>query len=188
MATQRTDSERPLRADARRNRARILDAARQACAEYGASTQMDDVARRAGVGIGTVYRHFPTKETLLEALVDEKFHTFATHAREAREVADPWEAFAGLLRRNAELMAADAGLRDAIGSQPLDYAGAAFAELMAVGDELLRRAQDAGAVRADVTIEDIPMLMSSLCVSMANPRFDWRRHLDLVLDGLRARP
>src|SRR5215213_9716410 len=105
MGTESRTSDRPLRADARRNRERILDAARFACAQKGASVQMDDVARGAGVGVGTVYRHFPTKEALIEALVAEKYRAAVENARAALEVDDPWESFADLLRRNAEMMA-----------------------------------------------------------------------------------
>jgi AcrR family transcriptional regulator len=186
---QPTAGERPLRADARRNRERILDAARCACAEHGASVQMDDVAGRAGVGVGTVYRHFATKEALLDELVAEKFRTFAQHAREALEVGDPWEAFAGLLRRNAEVMAQDAGLRHAlVGSGAVaQYTGEDRAELDRLGAEIIDRAQRAGVVRDDISVHDIPMLMSGLCASMGGPRSDWRRHLELLLDGLRAR-
>ena len=114
MATEPKPDERPLRADARRNRERILEAARYACAEHGASVQIDDVARGAGVGVGTVYRHFPTKDLLIEALVAEKFRITTENIRQALEIEDPWEAFAESLRRNAEVMAADAGLRDAL--------------------------------------------------------------------------
>ena len=91
MAVDPNTEERPLRADARRNRERILEAARYACAEHGSSVQMDDVARRAGVGVGTVYRHFPTKDALIEALVCEKMLTTTQNIRVALEIADPWE-------------------------------------------------------------------------------------------------
>jgi AcrR family transcriptional regulator len=178
-----------MRADARRNRERILGAARSACAEHGAGVQMDDVAARAGVGVGTVYRHFATKEALIEALVAEKIHTFVQYAREALEIDDPWEAFAGLLRRNAQLMAFDAGLRQAVISTGavVDFARAEREELEALGAQLIARGQAAGVIREDLSVEDIPMVMSGLCGSMSNPQFDWRRHLELVLDGLRAR-
>src|SRR5919201_5964724 len=114
MAADPTTDERPLRADARRNRERILQAARFAWAEHGASVQIDDVARSAGVGVGTVYRHFPTKDALIEALVAEKFRVTTENIRAALEIEDPWESFCAALRTNAEVMAADAGLRDAL--------------------------------------------------------------------------
>jgi AcrR family transcriptional regulator len=186
---QPTAGERPLRADARRNRERILDAARCACAEHGASVQMDDVAGRAGVGVGTVYRHFATKEALLEELVAERFRTFAAHAREALEVDNPWEAFAGLLRRNAEVMAQDAGLRHAlVGTGGMaQYTGEDRVELDRLATQVIGRAQEAGVLRDDISVEDIPMLMSGLCASMGRPRSDWHRHLELLLDAMRPR-
>jgi AcrR family transcriptional regulator len=189
MAGEPITDERPLRADARRNRERILAAARGACAAHGASVQMDDVARKAGVGVGTVYRHFPTKDALIEALVAEKFRVTTDNMRDALEIEDPWEAFAEALRRNAEVMAADAGLRDAmIRLGPAARSpDAARAELNALAGRLVARAQDAGALREDVTVEDVGALMAGLCTSMSHPGLDWRRHLDLLLDGLRAK-
>jgi AcrR family transcriptional regulator len=187
METEPTAAERPLRADARRNRERILDAARFACAEHGASVQMDDVARGAGVGVGTVYRHFPTKDALIEALVAEKYRTAVEQARAALEVDDPWESFAGLLSGGAEMMARDATLRDAFTrlGPDLPHAAAGRAEFEDVAGQVLARAQDTGVVRDDVTFEDISALMSGLCASMGRPQLDWRRHLALLLDGLR---
>jgi AcrR family transcriptional regulator len=189
MAAEPKPEERPLRADARRNRERILEAARYACAEHGTSVQIDDVARAAGVGVGTVYRHFPTKDALIEALVAEKFRITAENIREALDIEDPWEAFAEGLRRNAEVMAADAGLRDAlvrIGPDAV-HAGGARAELEALALRLVERAQAAGELREDITVQDISALMTGLCASMGHPELDWRRHLELLLDGLRAR-
>src|SRR5689334_8476225 len=98
MATEPHTDDRPLRADARRNRERILAAARVACAEHGPAVQMDDVARRAGVGVGTVYRHFPTKDALIQALVAEKIRVTTENLREALEIEDPWDAFAAGVR------------------------------------------------------------------------------------------
>ena len=107
MTTPDTQTPKPLRADARRNRERIIAAARTVFAERGVEAQMDDVAREAGVGVGTVYRHFPHKEALLGELVAAKFRAFGDNAERALEVEDPWEAFAGLLRANAELCVRD---------------------------------------------------------------------------------
>ena len=189
MATEPTTDERPLRADARRNRERILGAARVACAEHGPAVQIDDVARRAGVGVGTVYRHFPTKDALIEALVAEKMRVTTENLREALEIEDPWEAFAAGVRRNAEVMAADAALRDAlIRLGPAARASeAAYAEVNEAAGRLVARAQQAGVLRDDVTVEDVGALIGGLCASMAHPELDWRRHLEVLLDGLRAR-
>src|SRR5919202_4558460 len=98
MAVDPHTDERPLRADARRNRERILAAAREACAAHGENVQIDDVARSAGVGVGTVYRHFPTKEALIQALVAEKFGVTTQNIRAALEIEDPWEGFCAAMR------------------------------------------------------------------------------------------
>src|SRR5215208_7208931 len=110
--------ERPLRADARRNREKVLAAARAVFSENGRDAQMDDVARRAGVGVGTVYRHFPTKEALIQALVVDSFEAIAAHARAALALDDPWDAFSSVLWRGAEIMAADRTLSEVFASIP----------------------------------------------------------------------
>jgi AcrR family transcriptional regulator len=183
---------RPLRADARRNRERILSAAREAFAESGAEAQIDDVAHRAGVGVGTVYRHFPTKEQLLAELVRQKFALFAGNAREALASAgEPFEILAALLRRNAELCARDAAIQHALagmGEIAWSQAGTELGELLELTSELVARAQRAGQMRLEVTGADIPMLMCGVSATMGStaPDFDWRRHLELVISMLRA--
>jgi AcrR family transcriptional regulator len=107
-------SEKPLRADARRNRERILKAARAVFADQGMHSQIDDVAKRAKVGVGTVYRHFPTKEALLDALVRERFEEIAGDAREALQREDAWEGFCELIWRAAERNAADLAFCEAV--------------------------------------------------------------------------
>jgi AcrR family transcriptional regulator len=186
------DTERPLRADARRNRARILESARAVFAQYGAEAQIDDVARQAGVGVGTVYRHFPTKEALLVELLREKFRLFGARGREALDhEGEPFAVLEDLLRRNAETAASDAAVQHALagaGEHIWIQADAEQQELVAVTDELLARARSAGTIRQDVRATDIAMLMCGVCSTMgAKPGFDWRRHLDLVIDMLRAR-
>src|SRR5262245_58858444 len=99
--------EKPLRADARRNREKVLAAARKVFSEQGVDAQMDDVARRADVGVGTVYRHFPTKEALLQALTEELFDVLAEHARGLLDHDDPWEAFQDALWFGAEKTVGD---------------------------------------------------------------------------------
>lgn len=186
------ESGRHLRADARRNRERILDAAREVFAEYGADAQMDDVARRASVGVGTVYRHFPTKEALIVELVGRKFRVMADVARLALERdGEPFEIFADMLRRNAGLCAKDAALQHAltgVGEHIWVQVRAEQEELTALSGELIGRAQRAGAMRPDIRPSDIPMLMCGVSSTMAHgaPGFDWHRHLDLVIDMLRA--
>jgi AcrR family transcriptional regulator len=186
------DTERPLRADARRNRARILESARAVFAEYGAEAQIDDVARQAGVGVGTVYRHFPTKEALLVELLREKFRLFGARAREALEQdGEPFAVLEDLLRRNAETAASDAAVQHAlagVGEHIWMQAAPEQQELVAVTEELLARARGAGTIRQDIGAYDIAMLMCGVCSTMGDkPGFDWRRHLDLVIDMLRPR-
>jgi AcrR family transcriptional regulator len=178
---------RPLRADAKRNRERIIDAARQVFAEQGADAQVDDIARAAGVGVGTVYRHFPHKEALLGELVAAKFRAFAENAERALEVEDPWEAFAGLLRANAEMCARDLGVQHALAREPAAWRLAAdeLARLRELSGRLIDRAQRAGALRGDFAVEEIPMLMCGLSSTMGIAGYDWRRHLEILLDGLR---
>ena len=192
MANTAIETERPLRADARRNRERILESARTVFSEYGADAQIDDVARQAGVGVGTVYRHFPTKEALLVELLREKFRLFAMRAREALEQdGEPFAVFEDLLRRNAETAASDAAVQHALagaGEHIWLQAQAEQQDLIALTGELIVRARRAGTIRQDVDANDIAMLMCGLCSTMgAKPGFDWRRHLDLVIDMLRAR-
>jgi AcrR family transcriptional regulator len=187
-----THSEgRPLRADARRNRERILIAAQQVFAEKGHEAQMDDIAAKAAVGVGTVYRHFPSKEALLGALVGQKFSQFAANARGALEIEDPWEALTTAFWRNAELVAADAGVQYAMMSTAavVDYIAPQKEELEEAMGELCERAKKAGVLREDFSIHDYGMLMCGLCSTMNSGvpvAFDWRRHLEIILDGLRS--
>jgi AcrR family transcriptional regulator len=188
MSAPAIPTPKPQRADARRNRERILEAARVVFAEQGTEAQMDDVARAAGVGVGTVYRHFPHKDALMGELVASKFRTFADNAELALTVADPWQAFSGLLRKNAETCARDIGLQQALGREPDAWAIALpeLARLRALANELIRRGQQAGVLRADLVVDDIPMLMCGLSATMAVAEYDWRRHLELLLDAMRA--
>jgi AcrR family transcriptional regulator len=186
------DIDRPLRADARRNRERILESARAVFAQYGADAQIDDVARQAGVGVGTVYRHFPTKEALLVELLREKFRLFAVRGRDALEAdGEPFAVLEDLLRRNAETASSDAAVQHALasaGEQIWMQAQAEQQELVEVTEQLLARARQAGTLRQDVDANDIAMLMCGVCSTMGTkPGFDWRRHLELVIDALRAR-
>jgi AcrR family transcriptional regulator len=188
-----SETHRPLRADARRNRERILESARSVFAECGAEAQMDDVARCAGVGVGTVYRHFPTKEALMVELVRQKFRLFADRAREALdEDGEPFAALTGLMRLNAQTAARDAATQHALASSGESIwrqARAEQEELVALTEELVARARSEGTIRPDARGTDIGMLMCGVCSSMGFSvrGFDWERHLDLVIDALRPR-
>jgi AcrR family transcriptional regulator len=182
---------RPLRSDARRNREAVLVAARQLFADQGLDAQMPDVARAASVGVGTVYRHFPTKDDLIAALVADRFERLAQKARDGLERDDPWEAVAEFIRFSAQIQADDRGLCDVMGSRP-DLMGAAAeaAGLPELCAKLVKRAQRAGALRRDLTWEDIPMIACGLgritqpVMGPATGR--WPRLVEIILDGLRA--
>ena len=183
--------ERPLRADARRNREKVLAAARAVFSEQGRDAQMDDVARRAGVGVGTVYRHFPTKEALIEALMVSAFETIAAAATAALDVEDPWEAFASVLWRGAETMAGDRALSEVFASIPgaTESVMPTVEGLTETMGRIIRRAQAAGVLRDDVMVDDIPMVMCGIGSATKKEHRcaeAWRRHLTLVLDGMRA--
>jgi AcrR family transcriptional regulator len=180
-------SERPLRADARRNRERILKAARAVFADQGADAQIDDVARRAKVGVGTVYRHFPTKDALTDALVRERFEQFIGMADEALTRDDAWDSFVELVWRCAELNALDRGFCDAVAQHDLTPV-AVECGLMRRVEELMRRARAQGAMRADATPSDVSVLMAGLAsvVRTVPAPGLWRRYVTLMLDGLKA--
>jgi AcrR family transcriptional regulator len=178
---------RPLRADARRNRERILNAAREVFAEQGMHSQIDDVAKRAKVGVGTVYRHFPTKEALGEALVRERFEEIAGYAREALTREDAWEGFCELIWRAAARNADDLALCEAVAFS--DQSGVvAEVGLAESTNTLMARAKAQGKMRLDATETDVPMMMcGASSVMRLSPTGDaWRRYLTLMLDGLRA--
>ncbi len=182
-----TTAERPLRSDARRNRERILVAAGEVFGAKGSEAQMDDVARCAGVGVGTLYRHYPTKAALMAELVRRKLRRFSATARE--ELARPGSEADGLatvLRRNAESVERDAATRYAMGAgmEIWDTVAEEQAELVPLVQELIERGQAAGTVRADLAATDVPMLMCGVAASI-DRGMDWRRHLELLLDGLR---
>lgn len=189
LSTAPSSSERPLRADARRNHERILAAAQLEFAASGGEAQMDAIAARAGVGVGTVYRHFPTKEALVTQLIRARFEEFVVSAQAALAIEDPWAAFSSLMYANAEHCAADAGTQYAF--QQIDPAVAPrLAEetgLSALAQELIDRGQTAGVIRPDFSAADIGMVMCGVASAMSqgDPAWDWRRHLGFVLDGLR---
>jgi AcrR family transcriptional regulator len=183
--------QRTLRADARRNRERIMSSGRELFARLGPQAQMDEIAAHAGVGIGTVYRHFPTKEALLTAMVRDRFREFAEIAMLVEEIPDPREALQTMMRRSAEAVEGDSGFQLAMmGSDQLEWEGieeekAALAEVVT---RIIGRAADAGVIRADFTFEDFGMMMCGITSTMYYKpgSADWRRHLEIVLDGVCA--
>ena len=179
------DPGKPLRADARRNRERILKAARAVFADQGMHSQIDDVAKRAKVGVGTVYRHFPTKEALLDALMREHFEEIAGFAREALEREDAWESFSALMWRAAEHNAEDVGFCEALGSSDKSAIIEEVGLIRSTG-ELIARAKDQGRMRPDATEDDVAIMMIGASAVMRLHPAAWRRYITLVLDGLRA--
>jgi AcrR family transcriptional regulator len=183
--------ERTMRADARRNREAVIAAAKELFAEQGLDAQMPDVARAARVGVGTVYRHFPTKDHLIAALVAGRFERLADKAREGLELADPWEGIAGFIRFAAQIQADDRGLCEVIGSRPeLMDAAAREAGLVELSDALVKRAQRSGQLRRDLSWEDIPMIACGLgTATQSSPPASigrWPRLVEIILDGLRS--
>jgi AcrR family transcriptional regulator len=187
-----SEAGRPQRADARRNRERVLTAARTCYAEHGREAQIDEIARTAGVGVGTVYRHFPTKEALGEAIAADHFERLVASAREGLEHENAWQGFCEFMRGAAEVQANDRALAEVMAAQPEAMREAAERrdDLHDAVAQLVVRAQEAGALRADVVPEDVPMLVCGLGratrVGSTGPTMSWQRYLVIMLDGLRA--
>jgi AcrR family transcriptional regulator len=192
--TATTSATKPLRADAARNRAKVLEGARKAFRKAGLDADMAEVARQAGVGVGTVYRHFPTKDALTTALAADHFESMAAMAEEAlARGGDPWPAFEELVWRSAEYTAKDLGMCEVLG-QPTTAAAAAQPGAQRLREaifRLLERAKEDGTARADITPMDVPMVMCGFGKIRVNEAagtgMDWRRYLTIALDGLRAR-
>jgi AcrR family transcriptional regulator len=185
-------STRPLRADAERNRARILAAASEVFAERGLDVSLDDIAARAGVGVGTVYRRFPDKDALIDALFEDKIDRAVALADASLEIEDPWEGFTTFMRGMCRMQAQDRGFKDALllrgpGRERVD---AARERIAPRAIKLLTRAQEAGAVRADLGPFDVPMI--NLCVGLIADRTRdiapdyWERVLTILIDGISA--
>ena len=182
---------RPLRRDAERNRQRILKAASEVFNERGLEVSLDEIARHAGVGVGTVYRRFRTKEELVEALFVDRIDSIASIAEEALRAADPWSGLVSFMEQMAEMMAGDLGLRQMLmfatyGQDRVAYARQRNAPLV---HRLVERAQAAGQLRTDLRQTDIPFIVFILAEATqlahnACPGI-WRRYLTLILDGLR---
>ncbi|MCP2168725.1 TetR/AcrR family transcriptional regulator [Goodfellowiella coeruleoviolacea] len=181
-------ASRKPRADAERNRARVLAAARELFTARGDEVQMPDVARAAGVGIGTVYRHFPSRTALIAAAGEQRHAEIVEFARaECLTRSDAAEGLAAYLHRIGEVLAADRGL-----SAPVEAAfgsteptGEVQAEGLRVAGDLLARAKAQGAVRADVEVTDLNMIACGLAAIIRTGSGDWRRYLRIACAGLR---
>ena len=180
------------RADARRNRGRVLEAAREQFAARGLEAQIDDIARAAGVGVGTVYRHFPNKEDLLRALAEAKFEGLAQAARDALGAEDPWTGLVEMMTHGARVSADDLSLSEAMEQHPgICGEAAEHAGLPELTERVVKRAQESGQLRSDIVAWDIPALVCgigrAIRVEPGAPTMHWERYLDIILAGLRAR-
>jgi AcrR family transcriptional regulator len=184
-------TERVLRADARRNREAVIAAAKKLFADEGLDAQMPDIAKRAKVGVGTVYRHFPTKDHLIAALAEDRFERLAEKAREGLAAEDPWEGLCDLIRFAANLQSDDRGLCEVMASRPEVMNESALAVgLDQLTEKLVRRAQRAGDLRRDLDWQDIPMIacgLGSVTQATVGPGTGrWPRLVEIIIDGLRA--
>lgn len=182
---------RPLRADARKNRARLLAAAEEAFAEHGISVPIDEIARRAGVGVGTLYRHFPTKEALFAAVVATRLETLRDESCCLLGWDDPGAAFARFAELLAELVRAKHDLAEALVEAGIDIKAdmaPVMDEMNANVEQLVARAQAAGALRADLSATEIVGLFVASCTAAGQQGLGpdaQRRMFAVVLDGLR---
>jgi AcrR family transcriptional regulator len=190
-ATGAKDGTRPLRRDAERNRQRILEAAAAVFNERGLDVSLDEIARHAGVGVGTVYRRFRTKEELVEALFMSRLAAVAAIADQALEAPDPWSGLVSFMERMAETMAGDLGLRQILmfATYGRDLVAVARERNAPLVERLVERAQAAGQLRSDLRQTDIVFIVFVLTeaaqlAQAASPGI-WRRYLALILDGMR---
>ena len=197
MSTTETTAQtlltRPKRADARRNYEKVLAAAREAFAEGGESTALEEIARRAGVGIGTVYRHFPTKEALFEAILVRRIERLADEAGALSSAMDAGAAFFELFTRIVEDAAGRKAFTDALSRAGIDVKAATSAagqNLLTELGALLARAQQAGTVRRDVDLDQVIALLVGACLAAEHGNMDRglrARALAIVFDGLRSK-
>jgi AcrR family transcriptional regulator len=192
MTPSATTADRPLRRDAERNRERILAAAREAFAEEGLDVGLHEIARRAGVGVGTVYRRFPDKDVLIDALFVDRIDEAVAAAEHALTHENAWLGLTEFLERTLELQEGDRGLHQLVfaraeGARCATHARERMGPLL---DALVQRAQAQGHMRQDVTLYDVGLLRDSAGRLLESTRDTapraWRRHLALLLDGLRS--
>lgn len=190
--TARTRPTGPLRKDARQNRAALLAAAKAVFAEEGLHAALEGIARRAGVAIGTLYRHFPTRMDLVAAVIADKKRAWIKAAEAAVAMEPAWDGLTFFLERVCELQAGDLAFNDIASMRFLHAPGIEAARKRAydLGRRIVERAQAEGSLRADVTAEDLAFIVwAHSRVSEATHAIDpqaWRRYLALTLDGFRA--
>ena len=186
-----TATARPLRADAERNRRRILDAAKDVFAERGLDAPLEDIAERAGVGIATLYRRFPARDDLVMAAFGDKFTTFADAAEQALRAPSAWTGFCDLVERVCAMQAADRGFTDVLVLLPsCPDVGAQRARGFRAFTELVRRAQEEGTLRPDFVVEDFLLLLiansSVVRATKEAAPHAWRRLVALMLQSFRT--
>jgi AcrR family transcriptional regulator len=180
------------RSDARRNRERLIASARELFAATGVEVPVEEITRHAGVGMGTLYRHFPTKEDLIDAVLEDAFAEIVELAERADAEEDAWAGLTGYLEQSLALHAANRGLKDMLATSEhgRERAQAMRARIRPVLARLIERAQSQGALRHDFTAEDLPVVFWTTgrvieTTGGVAPNH-WRRFLALVLDGMRA--
>jgi AcrR family transcriptional regulator len=180
-------SKRPKRADALRNYEKLVAAAREAFTEADRSASLEDIARRAGVGIGTLYRHFPARADLVQAVYVDEVEALSRSAAEL-EPLEPWEALSAWLHRFVGYVATKQALSDelfAMAERDAAVFAGCRAMLHAAGEPLLRRAQDAGVVRPDVRIDEVVRMVAGIAKIPTDDAAEIQRLLGVALDGLR---
>ncbi|WP_151769535.1 TetR/AcrR family transcriptional regulator [Streptomyces abyssomicinicus] len=189
--------ERPLRADAERNRQRLIAAAQEVFAQRGLDVTLDDVARHAGVGVGTAYRRFANRDELIDAVFESTLQRMIGLAEQALSHEDPWEGLVQMFLATGRHFADDRGLREILleGTGAKDRSAAARERLTPAVGAVIARAQESGRLRDDITPTDVPLIQLMLGAVTQHSRDVrpelWTRYLTLVLDGLRhdrARP
>jgi len=187
-----TRAPAPARSDARRNRERLVAAARELFASAGVEVSVREVARQAGLGVGTLYRHFPAREDLVDAVLEDAYEDFIAHAQAALEESDPWRGFTWFIEEALVLHALNRGLKDVIETQAhgRERATAMRRRIRPLVTRLVARAQEQGTLRPDFTAQDIPLLFwaSDRVIELGGSVAPdiWRRHLGFVFDGLRS--
>jgi AcrR family transcriptional regulator len=174
-----------VRKDAARNRDRLISAARTVFADRGIDATLDDIAREAGVGTGTAYRHFPNKKVIAAEILADATQQIATDAENALNIDDPWDAVVAFFENTSARLAADRGLyQNLAGQANVDDKTRIWPHIVDGITRLFDRAKEAGMIRADAEPEDAGVVFAMLGVAFSTGT--WRRYLALLLDGLRA--